>query len=138
MKKEIIHVDILSWAQKKGQFSKEEILNKFPKHKDLIDREMRFGHLFASNDSDEIWFLSFEDSFRLIEYEELKESRISAKEARIFAIIAIILSALIPIILFMVDTISDFTYKIKFGFYLLIIFILIVSIIFSWIENISK
>ena len=55
--------------------------------------------VFIIHDSDIFnYSLSFEGYFKLLEYDELQEARASAKQARFYAIFAILISAISSLI----------------------------------------
>jgi len=95
-KEEDIYIKILNWAKEHPNFAIEDINNKFPDYIQLIDNEINLnGALFCRNsDNPQRYVLSFEDRFRLLEYDELQEARKQAKQAIIIAIIAIGLNIL--------------------------------------------
>ena len=101
------HIKILQWANEKGKFTKEEINNALPAYKELIDREIQHSKLFNSATSDNVqyYFLSFEDRFRLLDYEELQEARKSANQAKYYAIAAMGISIIIGLLQIIVDLI---------------------------------
>ena len=91
-----IHVRILEWGKEKEIFTLGEILSAFPDEKDLINLEIINSRLFSPIDEDitqdSRLMLSFEDRFRLLDYEELHEARKSSKRAMTFAIVSIFLT----------------------------------------------
>lgn len=88
-----IHIKILKWAKEKGTFKLQEILDAFPEHQGVIEMEVRYSKIFNTKGlhSDE-YFISFDDRFKLLEYEELEEARKSSKQAMLAAIISIVLT----------------------------------------------
>ncbi len=95
MKKDI-HIQILQYASELQIFTLRDILDEFPDHEKLIRGEMVLSHLFMALDDNigenEKFMLSFEDRFRLLEYQELAEARKSSKRAMGIAIISIALT----------------------------------------------
>ncbi len=100
-----IYIDILKYGRDNPGFTLKDISGRFPTHAQLIWNEMHNSHLFLPIAADENIFegelaLSFEDRFRLLEYEELQEARQSSRRAMGIAIISIILSVVVTVISF--------------------------------------
>ncbi len=98
-----IYAEILKWANKKGKFTKHEILEEFPKQKDIISREMELGNgeeVFRLDDSsnEKNFHLTFSGAFKLIEYEELVEARRSSRWAITIAIVSVIVTLITVVI----------------------------------------
>lgn len=98
MKKDI-YIEILQWAYKKWRFNINDIYNEFPEYKEIIKNEKQYNKIFNSI---EVWkdeyFVSFDDRFKLLEFEALEEARISSNKAKKYAITAILISWIIWII----------------------------------------
>lgn len=91
---EDVYIKILNWAKDNPNFGINDICKKFPEYKELIINEIRIhDSLFCKNNNNpEKYMLSFEDRFRLLEYEELQEARQQSKVAMWIAIVSIILN----------------------------------------------
>lgn len=91
-----VYVRILKYVKEKGQVTRQELEKQFPEQKDLIGREMEHNRLLSPLNNrwglDDKFSLTFEDNFRLMEYEELVEARKSSKFAIWVAIISISLN----------------------------------------------
>lgn len=105
-----IHIEILKYAQEHTEFTKDELMTdlKFiQEEKNLFVREFIHGKLLIYNTGrnkktkageEGLFIIAAEGRFKLLEYEELEESRKSSLEARWFAIIAIIITAIVGLI----------------------------------------
>ena len=103
--KDDFYVRVLRWAKKKGSegFSLSDIKKDLSLTKNqfqLIDHTANVDEsVFVRPDSHKsIYELSFEGYFKLLEYDELQEARASAKEARFYAIFAMLISSILALI----------------------------------------
>ena len=100
MSKDDFYVRVLRWAKKKGSegFSLSDIEKDLSLTKNqfqLIDHTANVDEsVFVGPDSHTSKYeLSFEGYFKLLEYDELQEARESARQARFYAISAMVLTA---------------------------------------------
>ena len=89
-----IHVQVLEFGRDNPGFTIEQVKERFPEDYEWIHRQINFNGVFQSDspDSDCRYFLSFQDSFRLLEHKELQEARQSSRNALRVAIAAIVIS----------------------------------------------
>ena len=91
-----VYIKILEYAYMNPGFTLKEIQAEFPEHAELLKKEIEYSTLFIPLSADKNkgvkFALTFEDRFKLLEYEELKEARKSSRNAMIVAIIAILLT----------------------------------------------
>jgi len=90
-----IYIQILEYAKANPGFTEEDLNGLFPDDFKWIVKEINNSNLFQSTSAgtgSRKYYLSFEDSFRLLEHQELKDARKSSLYATIFASSAIIIS----------------------------------------------
>lgn len=94
-----IYIEILQWAFKKWKFNINEIYKNFPEHKNIIDREKEHSNIFNCIEAwKEEYFLSFDDRFKLLEFEALEEARETSRKATTYATIAMWITWIVWII----------------------------------------
>ena len=92
-----VYIRVLKYGRDNAGFSEADIETNFPDDKAWILRKVRKDKLFSREsiaNKENAYYLSFEDRFRLLEYEELNEARASSKRAMIVAIISIVITLL--------------------------------------------
>jgi len=103
--KDDFYVRVLRWAKEKG--SEGFSLSDMDKELSLTEKQSNLIDYTANTDTSvfinpetrtSIFKLSFEGYFKLLEYDELQEARASATQARFYAIIAILISAILSLI----------------------------------------
>jgi len=97
--KDDIYIELFKWAKKKVYFTLEDIKkeNKFKDYFSLIEKEMQQSRIFICLEDNFKYALSFEDRFRLLEYEELQQAKKQSNIATWIAIIAMIITVIIGI-----------------------------------------
>lgn len=99
------YVRVLRWAKEKG--SEGFLLSDMDKGLSLTEKQINLidytanvdDSVFIRPDSHKFEYkLSFEGYFKLLEYDELQEARASAKQARFYAIYAMLISAISSLI----------------------------------------
>jgi len=105
-----IHIEILKYAQEHIEFTKDELMSdlKFiQEEKDLFVQKLINDKSLIQNTGrnkktkvgeESLFVIATEGRFKLLEYEELEEARKNSKKARSFAIIAIMITAVVGII----------------------------------------
>ena len=90
-----IYIKALEFGKDNPGFTLKQLEQRFPKEWGLLSREIMHSKLFQSDGKGEsrIYYLSFEDRFRLLELEELREARKSAIRAHWFASISLLIAA---------------------------------------------
>jgi phosphoribosylaminoimidazole-succinocarboxamide synthase len=97
-----LHMHILRYAVDNPEFTHADLKNEFSlsdKQMVFVGQEIRDGSPFftfvsSGNGKGNEFMLSFEGRSRLLEYEELKEARENAHEARRLALAALIVSGI--------------------------------------------
>ncbi|NQT61664.1 MAG: hypothetical protein HQ556_01790 [Candidatus Marinimicrobia bacterium] len=102
-----IYINILKYGRDNPGFTFNDISGHFPTKGQLIWNEMKNSRLFLPIESGEDILdgelaLSFEDRFRLLEYEELQEARQSSRRAMYIAIGSLLLSMIVTLLSFFV------------------------------------
>ncbi len=93
-KDESIYIQVLKFAHDHPGFSLGEIEAEFPEDYGWIKREVAHSKLFQTDSPTERrHYLSFDDAFRLLEYEELQEARRSSGWAMFFATVSLLIAA---------------------------------------------
>lgn len=101
-----IYLDALEYGEK--QLIKKQQIEKKDLKKHLEDKGYKFStkeekqllndlgreafHIYVGDPSNRKYYLNIEGYFKLLEYRELNDARKSSKEAKIFAIAAIVIS----------------------------------------------
>ena len=97
-----VHIEVLRFAKDNPGFGIDQLRAKFPNDFDWILREYEHGKLFQTSENISLassrFYLSFEDRFRLLEYDELREARRSSRTAMYFASFSILLTIVLTII----------------------------------------
>jgi hypothetical protein len=105
MKDNDFYIKLLKWADARETFTLKDIQKEFNISDDqigVISHQIRNRQLFSTNSpmgfdaklkQTKLW-MSVEDKFRLIEYDELKEAREASKNATYFASAALVISIL--------------------------------------------
>lgn len=112
-----LYIQLLKYADHKVEFTMQELFNDLnlnQEEKDLfawqlIHNKLLFDNVRISANAETIFTISVEGKFKLLEYEELTEARISSKEAKKQAFRAIIISwvfALASILLQWLNSVS--------------------------------
>lgn len=103
--KDNLYVKVLRWAKEKGAegfslYEMDQDLSLTKKQSNLIEYTANTDQsVFINPENGSSKFkLSFEGYFKLLEYDELQEARASAKQARFYAIFAILISAILSFI----------------------------------------
>lgn len=103
-----IYFNILKWAYEKWNFTKDEIIKVFPNEKEIILKELSNSKIFNSI---EVWwekyFLSFDDRFKLLQFQALKEAREDSKKAKTYAIIAMCITSFIWILQILISFLNN-------------------------------
>lgn len=93
------HLQVLAFANENPNgITLEQLKLKFPTDYEWIEREISDNNLFTGTGSREKLYLTFEDRFRLLEHEELKNANNSSRTATYFATAALIVSILTTLI----------------------------------------
>ena len=93
--KDDIYIKVLEWGRDNPGFSLEQVEQKFPEEWLWLRHEIQHSKLFQSDNIglSGHYYLSFEDRFRLLELEELREARKSSTRAHWFAGISLLVAA---------------------------------------------
>lgn len=94
-----VHFHVLKFAQENPGFTLTQLEAEFPDAFAWINREIQHSRLFQADGVGDSrrYYLSFEDSAKLLEQEELREARASSKRAMFVAITSILLTLFIAI-----------------------------------------
>jgi len=94
MNKKDIHIEVLKYARDNPGFTLDDLENVFPTDYHWIRKEIQHSKIFQTSDtrSPYKYHISFDDRFKLLEYEELKDARASSRKAMTVAIISILLT----------------------------------------------
>lgn len=89
-----IHIRVLRFARDNPGFTLDHLKAEFPDDFAWIYREWQHSRLFQSEDvgGHNRFYLSFDDSAKLMEYEELSEARASSRNAMMIAIASILIT----------------------------------------------
>lgn len=89
------YIEILEFGRDNPGFTRQELHEKFPVEFKWLQHEIQRHDLFVETrrDAETVYFLSFNDRFRLMEHQELKEARQSSRRALWFAGISLLIAA---------------------------------------------
>jgi hypothetical protein len=90
-----IYIKVLEWGRDNPGFSSDQLEAQFPSEVRWLWREIGHNNLFISDgvQQPKKYYLTFEDRFRLLELEELREARKSSTRAHWFAGISLLVAA---------------------------------------------
>lgn len=135
--KEDIYIRFLKYAENKGKdgFTREECGKKFDGSSIIMQNAKDSGYIDMRRlNGVDIYFLTFEGKFKLLEYRELKFATHSSFEAKNIALFAIIISSVVPCLLFLLEHTNMYQDKI----YVVPVIIIILMIYFGLKTGIIK
>jgi hypothetical protein len=91
-----LHIRVLQFVMNNPRCTFKQLREEFPQDIDFLKREIIHSNIFQSPeetlsiDDRSTYVLSFDDRFKLLNYEELQEARHSSRNAHCIAVISII------------------------------------------------